>query len=61
MKRLVKLYEEEVNLLKPGQVLHDRNGIRVEVDEVFCDGELGLMVQDVNGNHYFADDLYWLI
>ena len=61
MKRLVKLYEEEVNLLQPGQVLHDRNGIRVEVDEVFCDGELGLMVQDVNGNHYFADDLYWLI
>lgn len=61
MKRLVKLYEEEVNLLKPGQVLYDRNGIRVEVDEVFCDGELGLMVQDVNGNHYFADDLYWLI
>lgn len=61
MKTLVKLYDEEVNLLKAGQVVYDRNGIRVVVDDVFCDDELGLVVQDENGNHYFADDLYWLI
>ena len=61
IKMLTKLKEEEVNLLEVGQLVYDSNGLRIVIDDIFRNTKLGFMIQDKNGNLYFADDLYKLI
>ena len=62
MKILVPLYEEEVDRLKHGDIVYDKHGNEVVIDEVYCDGDFDCLVaQDVDGNHYFVGDLYWKI
>lgn len=61
-QKLVELYEEEIDKLKRGDIVHDKLGNEVIIDDVYWDGDLDcLMAQDTNENHYFVGDLYWLI
>ena len=61
-QRLVMLYEEEIDKLKHGDIVYDKYGNEIVIDDVYCDGDLDcLMAQDVNENYYFVGDLYWKI
>lgn len=61
MKRLFVINEEEFNFLE-GRKVYNKDGKEIVIDDVYCDGDLDcLIVQDVNGDHYFVGDLYWQI
>ena len=61
LQRLVELCEEDVNKLEHRDIVYDKYGNEIVIDEVYCDGDFDCLVaQDVNGNHYFVGDLYWL-
>ena len=60
--RLIVIYEEEFDMLKQGDIVYDKHGKEIIIDDVYHDGDMDCMIAyDVNEDYYFAGDLYWKI